>query len=97
MVKQKEQNKTGLKKFIIVVSLVLIVVQVVLANSLVARGKEIRQLTKEREQLREEISTFENEVAQASSLTTIRRRARELGMEPGKIEFLPPPPLAAAP
>lgn len=90
-----KKTKTGLRKFIIGMLLVLFVIQAVLANSLVTRGREINQLSAEREQLQAEISSLENEVAQASSLTTIRRKAEELGMELGKIEFLPPPPLAS--
>lgn len=98
MVKKEKDKKvkTGPRKFIAGIFFVLVVVQVVLANSLVTRGRGINQLSAEREQLQAEISSLENEVAQASSLTTIRRKAEELGMELGKIEFLPPPPLASA-
>lgn len=97
MVKKEEKPKTSLRKFIIGIFLVIVVIQVFLANSLVTRGREINQLSAEREQLRAEITSLENGVAQASSLATIQRKARELGMGPGKVEFLPPPPLASAP
>lgn len=75
----------------------LIVAQVILANSLVAKGREINRLIAEREQLRAEVVSLENEIAQASSLAAIRQEAEKLGMGPGSIEFLPPPPLAATP
>jgi hypothetical protein len=76
---------------------ILIVAQVVLANSLVSKGREINRLISERERLRAEVVSLENNVARASSLTAIRQEAEGLGMVPGSIEFLPPPPIAAAP
>lgn len=91
-----KKAKTGPRKFIAGIFFVLVVIQVVLANSLVTRGRGINQLSAERERLQAEISSLENEVAQTSSLTTIRQKAKELGMGPGEIKFLPPPPLASA-
>jgi len=74
-----------------------VVIQVVLANSLVAHGREINELADERSRLLAEIVSVENEIARASSLAVIRREAEALGLGPGAVEFLPPPPLAAAP
>lgn len=91
------KEKTGFRKLILGAIFALLVIQVVLANSMVTRGREISKLTAERGKLLEEISTLENAVAQAASLAVIRQKAEELGMGPGKIEFLPPPPLASAP
>lgn len=93
----KNRGKTGFRKLILGAIFALLVIQVVLANSMVTRGREIKRLTAERGKLLEEISTLENAVAQAASLAIIRQKAEELEMGPGKIEFLPPPPLAAAP
>jgi len=99
MVKREKDKKakTGPRKFIAGIFFVLVVIQVVLANSLVTRGRGINQLSAERERLQAEINSLENEVAQTSSLTTIRQKAEELGMGPGKVKFLPPPPLASVP
>lgn len=94
---KEKKAKTGPRKFIIAILFTLIVAQVILANSLVTGGSEINQLSTEREQLQAEITSLENEAAQASSLAVIRQRAGELGMKPGRIEFLPPLPLASAP
>lgn len=93
----KEKTKNSPRKFIAGIFFVLVVIQVVLANSLVTRGRGINQLSAERERFQAEISSLENEVAQTSSLTTIRQKAEEVGMGPGEIKFLPPPPLASAP
>ena len=96
--KEKEKKvKTGSRKFIAGIFFVLVIVQVVLANSSATRGRGINQLTAERERLQAEISSLENEVARTSSLATIQEKAKELGMSPGEIKFLPPPPLASAP
>lgn len=95
--KKEEKTKTGFRKFIIWIFLVLLVIQAVLVNSLVTRGREINQLNTEREQLRAKIGSLENEIARASSLAIIRRKAEELEMGPGKVKFLPPPPLASSP
>lgn len=91
------KEKSGFRKLILGAIFALLVIQVVLANSMVTRGREIKKLTLEREKLRGEIIALENAVAQSASLAVIRQKAGELGMEPGRIEFLPPPPLAAVP
>jgi hypothetical protein len=91
------KEKTGFRKLILGTIFALVVIQVALANSMVTRGRGIGKLTAEREKLRGEITALENTVAQAASLVVIRQEAAELGMGPGKIEFLPPPPLASAP
>ncbi len=74
-----------------------IVIQVILANSLVSRGREINELVAERDRLRAGVVLLENEIARASSLTAVRQGAETLGLKPGTVEFLPPPPLAAVP
>lgn len=95
--KEKEKkNKSRLQRVAWWAVFVLIVIQVILANSLVTKGREINRLVSEREQLRAEVISLENKIAQASSLTAVRQGAEGLGMGPGSIEFLPPPPLAAA-
>lgn len=94
---KQEKAKTSTPKWVVVLLFTLLVIQVILANSLVTRGREVNQLTAEREQLRAAIVSLENEVAQVSSLAVIHRKARKLGMRPGKVEFLPPPSLASAP
>lgn len=91
----QEVKKAGPRKLVIVVFFVLLVIQVALANSLVSRGREINELSDKREEFLADIVTLENELARASSLAAIREGAEELGMRPGKIEFLKPPPLAS--
>ena len=91
----QEEKKTGPRKLIIGVFFVLLIVQVALSNSLVSRGREINELSSGREELLGDIVMLENELARTSSLATIREGAKELGMRPGKIEFLKPPPLAS--
>jgi len=95
--KKHEKAKASAPKWAVLLLFTLLVIQVVLANSLVTKGREINQFTAEREQLRAAIVSLENEVAQVSSLVVIRRKAKKLGMRPGKVEFLPPPSLASAP
>lgn len=94
---KQEKAKASTPKWAVVLLFTLLVTQVVLANSLVTKGQEINQLTADREQLRAEVVSLENEAAQVSSLAVIRREAKKLGMRPGKVEFLPPPSLATAP
>lgn len=95
--KKKGKSKNNTPKWVVILIFILLIIQVALANSLVTKGKEINQLSVEREKLRAEIVSLENKVAQASSLSSIRQRARKLGMKMGKVEFLPPPSLASAP
>jgi hypothetical protein len=96
MTREKDQHteKDGRRGWVWLL-FVFVVVQVILANSLVARGKEIRELATKRDGLRADIVLLENEIARASSLAAVQQGAEALGLKPGTIEFLPPPPLAA--
>jgi Tfp pilus assembly protein PilO len=96
--KAKEKEKTGswAKRLVISTVVALVAVQIVLANSLVGKGREIRQLTNEREQVKSDILALENEIAEASALNTVRAKAEKMGMRVGKVEFLKPLSLARA-
>jgi hypothetical protein len=83
------------QRLLVIMVLALVAVQVALVNSLVAGGREIKRFEVERKRLRSDIVLLENKVAQASSLTTIRKKARELGMVLGKVDFLPAPSVAS--
>lgn len=75
----------------------IILAQVILSNSLVSGGRRMEELTREKERLSSQLLELENQIAQASSLTAIREKAEKLGMKPGKLQYLPPQPVALAP
>ncbi len=95
--KGKKKTRSNTPKWLFGLTFILIVVQVILANSLVTKGKEINQLNTQRKKIQAEIVSLENRVSQVSSLAIIRQKARQMGMKPGKVEFLPPPSIASAP
>lgn len=86
-----------IKKIFVGFFLILILAQVVLANSLVSQGKEMEKLMRQRNEIRSQLSNLENQIAQVSSLSVIKDQAQKLGMAPGQLHFLPPVPVALAP
>mgnify|MGYP001774356281 CR=1 FL=1 len=57
-------------------------------------SQEIDRLIVNRDKLRSELTDVENQIAQASSLNTIREKAVSLGLTPARVEILPPPPVS---
>jgi len=86
-----------IKKILAGLFFLIVLAQVVLANSLVSKGSETRSLLEGRELLRSEILALDNQIARASSLGVIRKKAEKMGMGPARLQFLPPPPVALAP
>ncbi len=78
-------------------TIVLVFVMVFLNNSLASKGREVDELMEQRKALESQLLELDNRIAQASSLGIIREEAEKLGMVPGKLQFLPPAPVALAP
>lgn len=85
------------KEIFAILFFLIIVAQVVLANSMVSKGRQMKDLSRQKEELQSELLQLENRIAQASSLAVIRAQAEKLGMKRGKLHFLPPQPVAFAP
>lgn len=85
------------KKVFVGLFFLTVLANIVLANSLVSRGKEMEKLLTQRNQLRSELSDLENQLARTSSLVVIKEQAEKLGMSVGQLQFLPPQPVALAP
>ncbi len=83
-----------MKKIFAVLFFATIVAQVVLTNSLVTKGRRMDELAVEKEVLQSRLLELDNQIAQASSLSSIREKAKEMGMRPGKLKYLPPQPVA---
>jgi Tfp pilus assembly protein PilO len=84
-------------KILIALILLLIGANVFLNNSVVNKGQELESLRNEKGSLESRLRELENQIAQASSLNTIRQEALRMGMVVGKLYFLPPVPVALAP
>ena len=85
------------KKIFVITFFIILLAQAILVNSLASKGRETQQLLSEKEQLESQLLELENEIAKASSLEEIRVQARKMGMKPGKLQYLPPAPVALAP
>jgi regulatory protein YycI of two-component signal transduction system YycFG len=75
----------------------LIVANVFLTNSVVNKGRELKDLQVQKGSLESQLRELENQIAQASSLNTVREEALRMGMVAGKLYLLPPVPVALAP
>ncbi|GMR18961.1 MAG: hypothetical protein BMS9Abin34_083 [Patescibacteria group bacterium] len=85
------------KKIFVVLFFLIVLAQVVVVNSLIVKGRETQELLAEKKLLQSRLLELENEAARASSLESIRGQAEKLGMKPGKLQYLPPVPVALAP
>ncbi len=88
---------TGKTLIITTMFVALGIANVFLNNSVVAKGKELEGLRVQKADLELQLREIENQIAQASSLNTIRESAIKMGMVAGKLYFLPPVPVALAP
>lgn len=86
-----------MKKILLGLIVILLIAQVILANSMAAAGKEMKELLAEKERLASELAELENQISAASSLDVIRAQARKMGMQPAPLKYLPPAPVALAP
>ena len=84
-------------KILSAIIFLLIVANFFLNNSFVAKGRELEELRIRKGTLESQLRELENQIAQASSLNTIRQEALRMGMVAGKLYFLPPVPVALAP
>ncbi|NIT04323.1 hypothetical protein GTO10_05390 [Candidatus Saccharibacteria bacterium] len=82
------------RKIFAVLFFLSVAAQVVVANSLVSKGRRMDELVLERKRLESQLLDLENKIAQASSLSAIKEKAESLGMKPGSLQYLPPAPVA---
>ncbi|MEX0587309.1 MAG: hypothetical protein WD940_00160 [Patescibacteria group bacterium] len=75
----------------------LIVLNFFLNNSLVDKGRELKDLQARKGALESQLRELDNQIAQASATSTIREEALKMGMVVGKLYPLPPVPVALAP
>lgn len=71
-----------------------ILANIALANSSVSKGREMEKLSAQRDSLRSELLGLDNKLAEAASISMIKGKARNLGMGPGRLQILPPAPVA---
>ncbi len=84
----KFKKPFNIKKLLSLVAVGLGIVQIFISCSLSTYGKEIKALSKRRDDLRRENQRLENKSANLSSLSYIRRRAEtELGMKQPDVEI----------
>jgi len=86
-----------MKKVLLGLTVILLIAQVILANSMAAAGKEMKGLLAEKERLTFQLAELENRINVASSLEVIRVQAREMGMKSAPLKYLPPAPVALVP
>ena len=84
-------------KILTALILLLVGANVFLNNSVVNKGRELEGLRVEKVSLESQLRELENEISQASSISTIRAEALQMGTVVGKLYFLPPVPVALAP
>jgi len=84
-------------KILSIIIFLLIVANVFLNNSVVNKGRELKDLQVQKGVLESQLRELENQIAQASSLNTVRKEALQMGMVAGKLYLLRPVPVALAP
>ncbi len=84
-------------KIFIGITVGMFLLMIFLNNSLASRGRELESLIEQKRVLESQLLELDNQIAEASSLSVIRKEAAKLGMVPGKLHFLPPAPVALSP
>ncbi len=83
-------NLPRLTKIIVFLTLLLFLLQVVVANRLTTVGLTITELDSQAQKLNDENDFLERKIATFSSLTQISKRASELGFVKAKAYYLSP-------
>jgi peptidoglycan hydrolase CwlO-like protein len=86
-----------ISKILTALIFLLVVANVFLNNSVVNKGRKLKDLQVQRGVLESQLRELENQIAQASSLNTVREEALRMGMVTGKLYLLRPAPVALAP
>lgn len=84
-------------KILSILIFLLVVLNFFLNNSVVDKGRKLKDLQAQKRTLESQLRELENQIAQASSTNTIREEALKMGMVVGKLYPLPPVPVALAP
>ncbi len=84
------KNLPGLTKIIVGLTIILLLLQVVVANRLTNVGLSLTELDSQQQQLNEENELLQRKIATFSSLTQIAQRASELGFAPAHAYYLAP-------
>lgn len=80
----------GITKIIIGLTVILLLLQVLVANRLTNVGLSLRDFDDQEQRLSEENEILERKIATFSSLTQIAKRATEMGFAPAKTYYLSP-------
>ena len=84
-------------KILSIIIFLLVVANVFLNNSVVNKGRELKDLQVQKGVLESQLRELESQIAQSSSLNTVRKEALRMGMVAGKLYLLRPVPVALAP